>query len=271
MFGAPLAGFRAFLDGTQRSGVAGYLRGVPIVVGTAAAVVRERRNRRMHTWHPRSSRRASTRPRDAVGARAGSRWRRSIASRLVDTTDGEAEAGAHPFALRDAAVSPRPGASRGARAAPGRAVVHGGERPAVHRRRDQRQRGGGRVVVHGGRREEPPHAVRGGRGAGRRARRSATASGRASSASRRRGAPRWRAGICACAIRAVTIRCGGSCASRSRTRRRRTWTAIGDRADEVSRWILAEASPLALPDARWDKMVYGVRDCEEFLQRRRVS
>ena len=41
---------------------------------------------------------------------------------------------------------------------------------------------------------------------------------------------------------------------------------IGARADEVSRWILAEASPLALPDARWDKMVYGIRDCEEFLR-----
>jgi hypothetical protein len=41
---------------------------------------------------------------------------------------------------------------------------------------------------------------------------------------------------------------------------------IGERADEVSRWILAEASPLALPDGRWDKMVYGVRDCEEFLR-----
>jgi hypothetical protein len=42
--------------------------------------------------------------------------------------------------------------------------------------------------------------------------------------------------------------------------------AIGDRADEVSRWILTEASPLSLPDARWDKMVYGIRDCEEFLR-----
>ena len=41
---------------------------------------------------------------------------------------------------------------------------------------------------------------------------------------------------------------------------------IGDRADEISRWVLAEVSPLALPDARWDKMVYGVRDCEEFLR-----
>ena len=59
------------------------------------------------------------------------------------------------------------------------------------------------------------------------------------------------------------IRCGGWFASRfahpiddSRSRR----------ADEVSRWILAEVSPVALPDGRWDKMVYGVRDCEEFLR-----
>ncbi len=38
------------------------------------------------------------------------------------------------------------------------------------------------------------------------------------------------------------------------------------RADLVARWIFAEASPVALPDARWDKMVYGIRDCEEFLR-----
>jgi hypothetical protein len=30
--------------------------------------------------------------------------------------------------------------------------------------------------------------------------------------------------------------------------------------------VLAEASPLALPDARWDVMSYPVRDCEEFLR-----
>ena len=41
---------------------------------------------------------------------------------------------------------------------------------------------------------------------------------------------------------------------------------LGERADDVSRWILAEASPLALPGARWDRMVYGIRDCEEFLR-----
>jgi hypothetical protein len=39
-----------------------------------------------------------------------------------------------------------------------------------------------------------------------------------------------------------------------------------ERADEVSRWVLAETSPLALPDGRWDKMSYGIRDVEEFLR-----
>ncbi len=39
-----------------------------------------------------------------------------------------------------------------------------------------------------------------------------------------------------------------------------------ERADEVSRWVMAETTPLSLPDGRWDKMAYGVRDCEEFLR-----
>jgi hypothetical protein len=41
---------------------------------------------------------------------------------------------------------------------------------------------------------------------------------------------------------------------------------IDQRADEISRWIIAEGAPLALPDGRWDKMAYGIRDTEEFLR-----
>jgi hypothetical protein len=41
---------------------------------------------------------------------------------------------------------------------------------------------------------------------------------------------------------------------------------ITARADEISRWVLAERSPLSLPDSRWDTMAYGIRDCEEFLR-----
>ena len=42
----PAVGFRAFLDGTQRTQLASYLAGAPIVGGHAAAVIRERQNAR---------------------------------------------------------------------------------------------------------------------------------------------------------------------------------------------------------------------------------
>lgn len=41
---------------------------------------------------------------------------------------------------------------------------------------------------------------------------------------------------------------------------------ISRRADEISRWVIAEGAPLALPDGRWDKMAYGIRHTEEFLR-----
>ena len=50
----------------------------------------------------------------------------------------------------------------------------------------------------------------------------------------------------------------------------RVEAALGDdisaRADEISRWVIAEGAPLSLPDGRWDKMAYGIRDTEEFLR-----
>ncbi|HEX6967116.1 MAG TPA: hypothetical protein VF166_15105 [Gemmatimonadaceae bacterium] len=41
---------------------------------------------------------------------------------------------------------------------------------------------------------------------------------------------------------------------------------VTERADTVSRWVLAERAPISLPDPRWDKMVYGVRNAEEYLK-----
>lgn len=38
------------------------------------------------------------------------------------------------------------------------------------------------------------------------------------------------------------------------------------RAELVSRWILAERAPLALPDPRWGAMAYGIRLTEEYLR-----
>jgi hypothetical protein len=37
-------------------------------------------------------------------------------------------------------------------------------------------------------------------------------------------------------------------------------------ADEISRRLLAERAPLSLPDSRWDKMIYPIRDCEMYLK-----
>lgn len=39
-------------------------------------------------------------------------------------------------------------------------------------------------------------------------------------------------------------------------------------ADEISSWIMAEASPLSMPDSRWDRLLYPIHDCEEFLRAR---
>ena len=39
-------------------------------------------------------------------------------------------------------------------------------------------------------------------------------------------------------------------------------------ADLVSGWLLAERAPLALPDGRWDRLLYALNDCEQFLRAR---
>lgn len=41
-----------------------------------------------------------------------------------------------------------------------------------------------------------------------------------------------------------------------------------DFADVVSGWLLAETAPISLPDARWDRLIYPIRDCEQFLRAR---
>jgi hypothetical protein len=37
-------------------------------------------------------------------------------------------------------------------------------------------------------------------------------------------------------------------------------------ADQISRWLLAERSPVSTPDPRWDRLLYGIRACEEYLR-----
>lgn len=42
-------------------------------------------------------------------------------------------------------------------------------------------------------------------------------------------------------------------------------------ADLVSSWLLAERAPPALPDARWDRLLYPIHDCQQFLRARAPS
>lgn len=37
-------------------------------------------------------------------------------------------------------------------------------------------------------------------------------------------------------------------------------------ADRISRWLLAERAPVSTPDARWDRLLYGIHDVEGFLR-----
>jgi hypothetical protein len=267
VFDAPLVGFAAFLDGTQETRVACYLAGgVPIVTGTIGAVVRERRNLRMFTWRHTIERRVYA-PRALID---GDAWTRLASSELsvVDSTeldDARDAVAAHPLALRET---------------------------AVHRVQRDREAAEEALAVDWAARDARPILIDGGLSGSERVARSECACGVVKShrslyargdalaavLSLEQG---WRssaflitspkrAPVASWYLRIrdprghdpmwglVRVEVAAPKAGAERE--------IGARADVVSRWILAEATPLSLPDARWDKMVYGVRDCEQFLR-----
>jgi hypothetical protein len=265
VFQAPVAGFRGFLDGTQRSVVAGHVHGVPVVCGTAAAVIRERRNRRMHTWSVPLVEMRVYAPREAL---SGPEWG-ALASmyrdRLVDTTDGEADTGSHPLALRDAAFH--------------RVQAH---REALEQRLAERWciAENDRLFIDGGISGSDTVAVSSCTVGVVKSHRTLYAEGAALQTILALG-HRERSSVFRITSTRRTTVASWYLRLRDPAGRDPMWGLvrveiahpdpadlheIGTRADEVSRWILAEASPLALPDARWDKMVYGIRDCEEFLR-----
>jgi hypothetical protein len=44
--------------------------------------------------------------------------------------------------------------------------------------------------------------------------------------------------------------------------------ASSDRADTISRWIMAERAPISAPDRRWDRLLYGIYSVEQYLKAR---
>ena len=260
--GKPEVAIAAFLDGRQESTVKMYRPGgVPIVAGTIGAVIRERRDRRMFTWShcvdqriyvpARYLNESDRRALDTSGAN------------VRDTTAGTTDAIEHPLALRELA----------------RNLVRNDRESLEHA-----------LAKEWCAAETRPLLIDGGISAAQPIARSACAIGVVKShrtlyvqgdalrvtlgleAAQRTSVfsinPEKRAAVASWYLRL-----------RDRAGRDPMWGLvrvevsapvgrddIGARANEVSRWILAEAAPLALPDGRWDKMVYGVRDCEEFLR-----
>jgi hypothetical protein len=262
----------AFLDGTQKSVVVHYADGLPVVHGTVAAVVRARRGRTMTTWaRPIVEQRlyapcAHLAPgvRDAV-AGAGLPG--------VDTTEPGPDGAApppHPLALLERAVhfvqADRERAERelaeewcrregdGLRAV---LVVDGGIQGSDHlagapcvlgvvkSHRTLYADGAALRTVLGLARGERSTAFRVSVG-----RRAPVASWYLRLRDPAGRDPMW--GL----VRVEAALPDAADAPALLTRR----------ADAISRALLAEVAPLALPDARWDKMVYPIRDCEQFLR-----
>ena len=264
VFEPPAVGFRGFLDGTQRSRTVSHLGTAPIVLGTVAAVVRERRNQRLHTWGAPLVETHVYAPRALLPAASWDVIAAAFDGNVVDTTDGEA-ADAHPFALRDAAFH--------------RVQAH---REVLEQRLAERWCGTerDRLFIDGGISGSEAVAISSCTVGVVKSHRTLYAEGPALAVILGLG-HRERSSVFRITSPRRTPVASWYLRLRDPVGRDPMWGlvrveiahpdpqethAIGTRADEVSRWILAEASPLALPDARWDKMVYGIRDCEEFLR-----
>jgi hypothetical protein len=265
VFGAPVPAFRGFLDGTQRSLVAAHVGSIPIVCGTAAAVVRDRRNRRMHTWMPPLVDTSVYAPRSLLRESEWEALKVASHGRLVDTSDAEIGGGEHPFALRDAAyhhVQAR--------------------REALEQRLAERwcSTERERLFIDGGISGSESVAVSPCTVGVVKTHRTLYAEHAALATVLGLG-HRERSSVFRITSPKRTPVASWYLRLRDPSGRDPMWGlvrveiahpepqelhAVGERADEVSRWILAEASPLSLPDARWDKMVYGIRDCEEYLR-----
>jgi hypothetical protein len=260
----PTAGFRAFLDGTQHSQVVLHVGNVPVVSGQVSAVIRERRDRRMHTWgaplvehHLYASRRS-------MPAVTWNTLLEHSGHELVDVSDAEGDL-AHPFAVRDAAYV--------------RVQKH---REKLEQRLAEKWLANLQdpLFIDGGISGSDNVAVARCTVGVVKTHRTLYADGTAldvvlglgerERSSVFRIAPSKRSPVASWYLRMrdpighdpmwglVRVEIAYPSAD--------ALAQVSDRADEVSRWILAEVSPLALPDSRWDKMVYGIRDCEEFLR-----
>ena len=267
--GDPETRFAGFLDGIQASRIAGYWQGLPIVHGTVAAVIRSRRDRRLETHGRPLVERSLYIPRALMPSAL---WDDAVAGGLpvVDTGD-EGLTGSDPPPDAEA-VHPAALAER-----------------AVHVVESHRGRLEHSLAEEWCRTEHEPLYIDG----------SITGSERVAAVSCAVGIVKRHRTLYV-AANALPVAAGLAPGERTTVFRlapaRRapvfswylrlrdaagrdpTWGLVRievaeldaglvtSRADEVSRWVLAERAPLSLPDARWHTMAYGIRDCEEFLR-----
>ena len=260
----PFVGIAAFLDGTQESRVVSYLHGgLPIVLGTVAGVIRERRNARLYTWK-HDTRRCLYLSRAHVDADA---WQRLSDSGLplADTSAGGAAGSEHPLALRESAIHRVQRDREGVEQALALEWVRRAKTP---------------LLIDGGISNSEPVAKAGAAIGVIKSHRTMYATGQALATVLALGraerssvflvtSPK-RAAVASWYLRLREQSAGDPMWGLVRVEASAGAIAdvaeLGRRANDVSRWILAEVSPVALPDRRWDKMVYGIRDCEEFLR-----
>lgn len=269
--GAPEARFAAFLDGAQESHVLEYVDGAPIVWGRVAAVIRARVERRLRTWGsgPLQAARLYL-PRDLVPAGVLKPIEASGIPLVNTLDDGE-----------------KPGSFAGEIPHP-----HDLLRRAIHKVQEDRDRLERQLAEEWCARESEPLFVDGGLPSGERAMSAPGLVGVVKSHHTMYTTNDGRRHVLALPEGArtsvfVVTRTWGP-AVLSWYLRLRPFTphnpfaglvrvevaplvdpvagALTTLADQISRWVLAERHPLSLPDGRWDRMAYGVRDCEELLR-----
>lgn len=260
--GEPVVAIAGFLDGIQRSTVRAHHHGVPIVHGAVGAAVRERHDRKLATWQEPLRSHALYLPVSLVDAGLVQALREQVA--VVDTLDGHepsAPMPRHPgdlaaraltavqrererceqaLALAWTETASEPllidGGIAGAEAVAKSPLVVG----VVKSHRTLYAVGESIDLILGLREAERTTAM-------------------ALSSPRRTPVATWYLRLRDAGARGPffgLVRVEVALESAA---------DITARADVVSRWLLAERAPVALPDARWDVMVYGIRECEQYL------
>ncbi len=254
--------FRAFLDGTQHSEVLGWIGASPLVYGISGAVVRERTDRRLATWDAPLVQHRIYAPL-AYAPRA--ELETALGAMLEDTTrpapDGSIPP-PHPTLLLERATL------------------------AVSRDREQLEL---RLAEKWCATRGEPIMIDGGIGASEAVAQARCAVGVVKShrtlyaegdalgvvlslgkgerSSVIRIAPRGRSEVLSWYLRLRDTEGRDALWGLVRVEMRVVaQPEITARADELSRWLLAESTPLAAPDPRWDRMAYGIRSAEEFLR-----